>query len=82
MRLTPMKKTAVYSTLEWVGVITAIAYSLLVASNIGLEFVGFSLLLISAVAIGLWAHLGGHRGILLLQFFYAIAGLIGMVLWF
>jgi uncharacterized membrane protein len=77
-----MKKTAVYSTLEWVGVITAIAYSLLVASNIGLEFVGFSLLLISAVAIGLWAHLGGHRGILLLQFFYAIAGLIGMVRWF
>jgi uncharacterized membrane protein len=65
-----------------VGVITAIAYSLLVASNIGLEFVGFSLLLISAVAIGLWAHLGGHRGILLLQFFYAIAGLIGMVRWF
>jgi uncharacterized membrane protein len=77
-----MKKTAVYSSLEWVGVITAIAYSLLVASNIGLEFVGFSLLLISAVAIGLWAHLGGHRGILLLQFFYAIAGLIGMVRWF
>ena len=82
MRLAPMKKTAVYSSLEWVGVITAIAYSLLVASNIGLEFVGFSLLLISAVAIGLWAHLGGHRGILLLQFFYAIAGLIGMVRWF
>ena len=77
-----MKKTAVYSSLEWVGVITAIAYSLLVASNIGLEVVGFSLLLISAVAIGLWAHLGGHRGILLLQFFYAIAGLIGMMRWF
>ena len=74
-----MKKTTVYSYLEWVGVITAIAYSLLVASNIGLELVGFSLLLISAVAIGLWANLGGHRGILLLQFFYAIAGLIGMV---
>ena len=82
MRLTPMKKTAVYISLELVGVITAIAYSLLVASNIGLEFVGFSLLLISAVAIGLWAHLGVHRGILLLQFFYAIAGLIGMVRWF
>ena len=64
------------------GVITAIAYSLLVASNIGLEFIGFSLLLISAVAIGLCAYRGGHRGILLLQFFYAIAGLIGMMRWF
>ncbi|MEK9990431.1 MAG: hypothetical protein VW642_11920 [Halieaceae bacterium] len=68
--------------LEWFGVVTAIAYSLLVAANVGLEFFGFVLLLISAAAIGLWAYLGGHRGILLLQFFYAVAGLIGMVRWF
>ena len=46
-----MKQKAPYSSLEWVGVITAIAYSLLVASNVGLEFIGFMLLLISAVAI-------------------------------
>jgi hypothetical protein len=26
--------------------------------------------------------LGGHRGILLLQFFYATAGVIGMFRWF
>jgi hypothetical protein len=30
----------------------------------------------------MWAYFGGHRGILLLQFFYAAAGLIGMVRWF
>ena len=68
--------------LEWFGVITAIAYSLFVASNIGLEFLGFVLLFISAVSIGAWAFLGRHRGILVLQFFYAVAGLIGMVRWF
>ena len=68
--------------LEWFGVVTVIAYSLLVAANVGLEFFGFVLLLISSGAIGLWAHLGGHRGILLLQFFYAVAGLIGIVRWF
>ena len=68
--------------LEWFGVVTAIAYSLLVAANVGLEFFGFVLLLISSGAIGLWAHLGGHRGILLLQFFYVVAGLIGIVRWF
>ena len=55
--------------LEWFGVITAIAYSLFVASNVGLEFLGFVLLFISAISIGAWAYLGGHRGILLLQFF-------------
>ena len=68
-------------SLEWFGVITAIIYSMMVALNIGVEFVGFLLLLISAISIGYWAHLGQHRGILFLQFFYATAGVIGMVRW-
>ena len=68
--------------LEWLGVITAIVYSLLVALNIGAEFLGFTLLLISAILIGLWAYFVKHRGILLLQIFYASAGIIGMIRWF
>ena len=68
--------------LEWTGVITAIIYSLLVALNIGAEFLGFTLLLISAILIGLWAYFGKHRGILLLQIFYASAGIIGMIRWY
>tara|TARA_B110000438_G_scaffold269102_1_gene285208 strand:+ start:94 stop:324 length:231 start_codon:yes stop_codon:yes gene_type:complete len=68
--------------LEWSGVITAIAYSLLVAMNIGAEFIGFILLLISAILIGLWSYFGKHRGILLLQLFYASAGIVGMIRWF
>jgi|TARA_B100001142_G_scaffold131050_1_gene132653 hypothetical protein len=69
-------------SLEWFGVITAIIYSLLVAFNIGAEFMGFTLLLISAIAIGMWAYLGKHKGILFLQFFYASAGVIGMFRWY
>ncbi len=68
--------------LEWTGVITAIIYSLLVAFNIGAEFLGFTLLLISAILIGLWAYFGKHKGILVLQIFYATAGIIGMIRWF
>jgi hypothetical protein len=74
-----MKKNNI---LEWAGVITAIIYSLLVALNIGAEFLGFTLLLISAILIGLWAYFGKHRGILLLQIFYASAGIIGMIRWY
>ena len=69
-------------SLEWFGVITAIVYSLLVAFNIGAVFLSFTLLLISAIAIGVWAYLGKHKGILFLQFFYASAGIIGMIRWF
>ncbi|MEY4959366.1 MAG: hypothetical protein RL271_740 [Actinomycetota bacterium] len=67
---------------EWAGVVTAIFYSMLVALNIGAEFAGFTLLLISSALIGIWAYLGKHKGILFLQFFYATAGIIGMVRWF
>jgi hypothetical protein len=68
--------------LEWSGVITAILYSILVALNIGLEFLGFSLLFISAILIGFWSFKLKHKGILFLQFFYASAGVIGMIRWF
>lgn len=61
---------------------TAILYSTLVALNIGAEFWGFLLLLTSALLIGVWAYLGGHKGMLLLQLFYATAGVVGMVRWF
>ena len=72
----------VTQSLKWFGVLTAIVYSLLVASNTGLEFLGFVLLLISALSIGLWAYSGDYLGILLLQFFYATVGIIGMLRWF
>ncbi len=68
--------------LEWAGVITAILYSLFVALNAGLEFLGFSLLFISAILIGIWAYKLKYKGILLLQIFYASAGIIGMYRWF
>lgn len=67
---------------EWLGVATAIVYSLLVASNTGFEFLGFTLLLLSSFSIGIWAYLGKHRGILFLQFFYASAGILGMIRWY
>ena len=77
-----MAKVTKVRIFEWLGVVTAIAYSLLVAANIGAEFIGFTLLLISSALIGIWAYLGKHKGILFLQFFYATAGVIGMLRWF
>ena len=77
-----LNKVSKSRVFEWLGVVTAIVYSLLVAANIGAEFIGFTLLLASSVFIGIWAFLGNHRGILFLQFFYATAGVIGMIRWF
>lgn len=77
-----MDKVINKKTLEWFGVVTAIAYSLLIALNLGYEVLGFCLLFVSALTIGIWAFSCRHYGILVLQFFYASAGIIGMVRWF
>ena len=61
-----MIKKKDYYIFEWLGVITAIFYSVFIALNLGLEVVGFFLLLVSALSIGFWAYSNDHRGILLL----------------
>ena len=68
--------------LEWGGVSTAILYSLLISFNIGAEVIGFTLLLLSAILISIWAYKLKHKGILFLQAFYALAAIIGMYRWF
>ena len=45
------KFNIIKKALEWFGVITAIIYSLLVASNTGFEVFGFALLIIPLDAI-------------------------------
>ena len=76
------KNIDIKTLLEWFGVSAAIIYSLLIASNTGNEVIGFSLLFLSAISIGLWALECKHYGILVLQFFYAGAGIIGIFRWF
>ena len=77
-----LKKLPKNIILEWFGVITAILYSMLIALNIGAEFLGFTLLLISAISIAIWAYRNNFKEILVLQVFYASAGLVGMLRWF
>jgi len=66
---------------EWFTVVTAIVCSLLVASDTGSAFAGFALLLISAISMGIWAHMGKNRGIFFLQLVSAHAGFVGMFRW-
>lgn len=76
-----MPKTNLSKLLEWAGATTAILYSLLVAANIGVEVLGFTLLLLSAILLGVWAYRGQHRGLLILQLFYTAAAIVGIVRW-
>ena len=70
-----LKKLTKNIILEWFGVLTAILYSMLIALNIGAEFLGFTLLLISAISIAIWAYRNNFKGILVLQVFTPLQGL-------
>ena len=62
--------------------ILAIVYALLVASNTGNEILGFSLLLLSSALFALWAVIDRRWAFLMLQFFYAISAVIGLIRWY
>ena len=80
MHFTTHKKFKVL--LEWAGVITAVIYSMLIALNIGAEYLAFILLLVSALLIGIWALLNRYLGIFFLQIFYLSAAIIGLIRWY
>ena len=75
-------KRKLTSIFEVTGSILAIVYALLVASNTGNEILGFSLLLLSSGLFALWAVIDRRWAFLMLQFFYAISAVIGLIRWY
>lgn len=76
-----MTRSKLITIFETSGSALAIIYSLLIASNTGNEFLGFSLLLISAGLFALWGWLDKRWAFLSLQAFYALSAIIGIVRW-
>ena len=66
---------------EITGSVLAMAYALLIASNIGAETIGFSMLLVSSVLFACWAVIDRRWTFLMLQLFYAASAVIGLVRW-
>ncbi len=76
-----MKKRQLTSVFEIFGSGLAIIYALLIASNTGSELLGFTLLLFSAGLFAAWAIIDKRWAFLLLQFFYAMSAIIGLIRW-
>ncbi len=74
-----MSKVAFVKICEITGSGLAIVYALLLASNTGHEVLGFAVLLISTTLFAAWAAIDRRWAFLLLQFFYAVSALIGLV---
>ncbi|MDU8928546.1 hypothetical protein RXV86_14235 [Alisedimentitalea sp. MJ-SS2] len=66
---------------EITGSVMAMVYAMLIASNIGAEMIGFTLLLISSGLFAGWAVIDRRWTFLLLQLFYATSAIIGLVRW-
>ncbi len=69
------------TTFEITGSVLAMAYALLIASNIGAELLGFGLLLVSSGLFAAWAMIDRRWTFLLLQGFYATSAIIGLIRW-
>ena len=78
-----LRKTKGYFELMKPRVMSLVIFTAIVGMFLAPGEIPFfeAIIVISAIAIGLWAFLGKHYGILLLQFFYATAGIIGVLRW-
>lgn len=76
-----MNNKKLVTIFETTGSVMAMAYALLIASNTGMEILGFSLLLGSALLFAAWAWIDKRWAFLLLQGFYAASAIIGLVRW-
>ena len=76
-----MQKERLISIFEISGSLLAILYALLIASNTGNEVLGFTLLLISALLFAIWAVIDKRWAFLVLQFFYSVSAIIGIIRW-
>ena len=74
-----MNKFVFVKICEVTGSALAIVYALLLASNTGYEILGFTVLLISTTLFAAWAAIDRRWAFLLLQFFYAVSAIIGLV---
>jgi len=72
-------KVVLVKICEVTGSALAIAYALLLASNTGYEILGFGILLISTTLFAAWAAIDRRWAFLVLQFFYAVSAIIGLV---
>ena len=68
-------------SLEWGGALLSIAYSLLIASNTGMEVLGFAILFVSSWLFAGWAVIDRRWAFLALQFFYAGSAVFGLIRW-
>ena len=66
---------------EIAGSVLAMAYALLIASNVGAERLGFMMLLASSGLFAGWAVIDRRWAFLILQVFYAASAVIGLVRW-
>lgn len=76
-----MNRHKLIPVFEITGSVLAMAYALLIASNTGNEVLGFSLLLASALLFAGWGLLDRRWAFLLLQGFYAVSAIIGLIRW-
>lgn len=68
--------------LEWIGSGLAIIGAILIALNIKLELIAFSIYLISNLFLLAFSYKKKHRGLLIMTATFVIINLIGIIRWF
>lgn len=68
--------------IEWLGSFFAIIGALLIAANIHMEVLAFSIYLLSNALLAIFSWRKKHYGILIMTLFFVIINFVGIIRWF
>lgn len=76
-----MKKLMLKDLLEWIGCITGLLGSFLLAAKVAASGFGWALFIISNICWAAYAIMTRARGMLLMQLGFTVANIIGIFRW-
>jgi len=77
-----IQSTSKIDLIEWAGSLLAIIGALLIAANVHLEVLAFSIYLVSNLLLIIFSWQKKHYGILIMTVVFVIINFVGIIRWF
>lgn len=71
-----------YTSLDWVGALSGIIGALIIASNIGINWIGYIIFLVSSLCYSYLGWKVNRKGLMVMNLFFIVINIIGLIRWF
>lgn len=71
-----------YTLVDWVGAVSGIMGAIIIASNIGVNWIGYVVFLVSSVCYSYLGWKVNRKGLMTMNLLFIVINIIGLIRWF